>query len=53
MLGVNPTEFWQEPTFAALDQAQGVDTAPSITDLYDDDASDEERDAFLAALSDR
>jgi hypothetical protein len=51
VLGLDPDEFWRERTFEVLARLQGAGEPANLDDLYDADASDEERDAFMAAIS--
>jgi hypothetical protein len=51
VLGLDPEEFWRERTFEDLAQLQGAGQPANLDDLYDADATDEERDAFMAAVS--
>jgi hypothetical protein len=52
VLGVDPTEFWSEPSFDELARRQGAGHPIDPDAIYDADATDDERDAFLAAISD-
>jgi hypothetical protein len=52
MLGVDVDAFWQVPSYEDLAEQQGAGLAPvDPDDLYDADATDEERDAILTAIS--
>jgi len=50
-LGIDPDEFWTERSITELARAQGVVPATRPEELYDAGASEEERDAFMAALA--
>ena len=50
-LGIDPDEFWAERSITELARAQGVVPATRPEELYDAGASEEERDAFMAALA--
>lgn len=52
ILGIDPDAFWQERSFAELALAQGGVGAEHVDDIYDGDATEEEREAFMAALAD-
>jgi hypothetical protein len=49
--GVDPDAFWAERSFQELAAEQGVAPATDSDQLYDREATDAERDAFMAALS--
>lgn len=51
VFGLDSEEFWRERTFEDLARLQGAGQPADLEDLYDADASDEERDAFMAAIS--
>lgn len=52
IMGVDAQAFWQTPSYEDLAEQQGVDLAPIDLDgLYDADATEEERDAIVAAIS--
>lgn len=52
MLGVDAEAFWRTPSYEDLAEEQGVDLAPiDPEDLYDAGATEEERDAIVAAIS--
>ena len=51
VLGLDPEEFWRERTFEDLARLQGAGQPADLDALYDADATDEERDAFMAAIS--
>jgi hypothetical protein len=51
-LGLEPGEFWRYQTVEQLAREQAVQPITDIGVLRDDEASDEEIDAFLAALGD-
>jgi hypothetical protein len=51
VLGIDPGEFWNERTFEELIIDQGGVVATEPDEIYDADASEEERDAFIAALT--
>ena len=48
--GSEREEFWSSRSLEELAQAQGVGVVESIEELQDDTISDEEAEAFLAAL---
>jgi hypothetical protein len=51
ILGVDAEEFWQARSFDQLAQLQGAGQSVDLKALYDAGATDKERDAFMAALS--
>jgi hypothetical protein len=52
IMGVDAAAFWRAPSYDDLAEQQGVDLAPiDPDDLYDAGATEEERDAILAAIS--
>ena len=51
VLGLDAEEFWRERSFEELARLQGAGQPADPDALYDADATDEERDAFMAALS--
>jgi hypothetical protein len=51
VLGVDPEELRRERTFEDLARLQGAGQPANLDALYDADAIDEERDAFMAAIS--
>lgn len=51
VLGLDPEEFWRARTFDDLARLQGAGQPADLNGLYDADATDEERDAFMAAIS--
>jgi hypothetical protein len=51
VLGLDPEEFWRERTFEDLARLQGAGQPADLDDLYDAEATDEERNAFMAAIS--
>lgn len=51
VLGLDPQEFWRERTFEDLARLQGAGQPADLDALYDGDATDQERDAFMAAIS--
>jgi hypothetical protein len=52
IMGVDAEAFWRAPSYDDLAEQQGVDLAPiDPDDLYDASATEEERDAILAAIS--
>jgi len=51
VLGVDPEEFWIERSFAELAAEQGVVPATQPDEIYDADATDDEREAMMAALA--
>jgi hypothetical protein len=50
-LDLDQDEFWTERSFAELAAAQGDGLATKPDELFDAEATDEERDAFMAALA--
>lgn len=51
MIGLDTGEFWRNPTIEELRQAHGVAPIEDLDSLRISDASDEELEAFLEALS--
>jgi hypothetical protein len=51
VLGLDPEEFWRVRDFDELARLQGAGDPVDPEDLYDADATDEERDAFMAAIA--
>jgi hypothetical protein len=51
VFGVDPQEFWLERTFEELAREQGAGRPADTDALYDPDATDEERNALMAALA--
>jgi hypothetical protein len=51
VLGLDAEEFWRERSFEDFARLQGAGQPADPDALYDADATDEERDAFMAALS--
>jgi hypothetical protein len=51
VLGLDADEFWREHTFAELAAIQGSGQPIDPSTLYDAEATDEEREAFMAALA--
>jgi hypothetical protein len=51
-IGLEPGQFWRHPTVEQLAREQGIQAIIDLGLLRDDEASDEEIDAFLAALDD-
>jgi hypothetical protein len=49
ILGIDAEEFWRELSFEDLAQQQGAGSPIDPDLLFDAEASDEERDAFMAA----
>jgi hypothetical protein len=50
-LELDPGEFWRELSFAELAERQGGGRPVDPADLVDDEATEEERDAFMAAIA--
>ena len=50
MLDIDPDAFWIERSFADLAAEHGAPAA-SPNEIYDSSASDDEREAFMAALA--
>jgi hypothetical protein len=50
-LDIDDDAFWRERTFAELAADQGIVPADDPGDIFDADASDAEREAFMAALA--
>jgi hypothetical protein len=50
-LVIDPGEFWNELSFDALAKRQGSGRPVDLDELYDAEATDEERDAVMAALA--
>jgi hypothetical protein len=50
-LVLDPREFWQENSFEVLAERQGSGGPVDPDDLYNAEATDEERDAFMAAIA--
>lgn len=50
-LDLDQAEFWTERTFAELARARAGALASTPDELFDAEATDEERDAFMAALA--
>jgi len=50
-LALNPGDFWRELTFDELAEQQGSGRPVDPDELYDDEATDAERDAFMAAIA--
>jgi hypothetical protein len=48
--GSEREEFWSRRSLEELAQAQGVGAVESVAELQDDTISDEEAEAFIAAL---
>lgn len=48
--GPETEEFWSTRSLEELAQAQGVGVVESVEELQDDTISDEEAEAFMAAL---
>jgi hypothetical protein len=51
ILHLDPEEFWGERTFDDLARLQGAGQPADLDALYDAEATDAERDAFMAAIS--
>jgi hypothetical protein len=51
VLGVDPEAFWLARSFEELAQEQGSGHPIDPNDLYDEDATDEERDKLMAAIA--
>jgi hypothetical protein len=51
VLGVDAEEFWREQSFEDLAFLQGAGQPADLDALYDKGATEEERDAFMAAIS--
>jgi hypothetical protein len=51
VLGLDAEEFWRERSFEDLARQQGSGQPVDPESLYDADSSDEERDAFMAAIA--
>jgi hypothetical protein len=51
-VGLEPGEFWRHLTVEQLAQEQGIQPISDVGVLRDDEASEEEIDAYLAALGD-
>ena len=51
VLGLDSAEFWQSRTLDELARLQGAGRPIDPEELYDADATDEERDAFMAAIA--
>lgn len=51
VLGIDAEEFWLERNFDDLALLQGAGQPADLDVLYDRDATEEERDAFMAAIS--
>jgi hypothetical protein len=51
ILGIDGEEFWRELSFEDSAQQQGAGSPIDPDLLFDAEASDEERDAFMAALA--
>jgi hypothetical protein len=51
VLGLDAEEFWRERSFEGLAREQGAGEPVDAGSLYDAEASDEERDAFMAVLA--
>jgi hypothetical protein len=51
IMGLDPTAFWDEPSFHDLALRQGTGEPVNPAALYSPDASEEEKDAFMAALA--
>lgn len=52
ILGLDADEFWLTRSFDDLAAIQGTSAPVDLDELYDADATEEERDAFIAGLSD-
>lgn len=50
-LVLDPDEFWREPSLEELARRQGSGQPVDPADLHDDEATDEERDAFMTAIA--
>lgn len=50
-LALDPGVFWRNLSIVELAERQGLGGAPDPSDLYDAEATDEERDAFMAAIA--
>ena len=51
VLGLDAEEFWREWSFEDLAQVQGAGQPADLDALYDAGATEKERDAFMAAIS--
>lgn len=51
VLGLDSAEFWRDRSFEDLARQQGAGEPVDARNLYDAEASDEERDAFMAVLA--
>jgi hypothetical protein len=51
ILGLDPTEYWAEPSFEDLARRQGSGQPADPRSLYDAEATDEERNAFMAVIA--
>ena len=51
VLGLDAEEFWRVRTFEELARLQGAGQPVDPDVLYDAEATDEERDAFVAAIA--
>jgi hypothetical protein len=51
VMGVDPRDFWRVRSFEELAAEQGAGFPVDPDRLYDRDASEEEKDAFMAALA--
>lgn len=51
MIGLDASEFWRNPSIEELREARGVGPVSDVSSLRLTEASDEELEAFLAALS--
>ncbi|MGO9789283.1 MAG: hypothetical protein ACLP8S_07110 [Solirubrobacteraceae bacterium] len=51
VLGLDTEEFWRERTFEELARLQGAGQPVDPELLHDAEATDEERDAFMAAIA--
>ena len=51
VLGLDAEEFWRERSFEDLARQQGTGEPVDAASLYDAEASDQERDAFMAVLA--
>lgn len=50
-LALDPGAFWDAPSFAELAERQGAGHPAVPDELYDENATDMERDAFMAAIA--
>jgi len=50
-MGLDPGDFWDDVTIETLRRQNGVEPSTSETVLHDPDLTDDEADAFLAALT--